>query len=87
MSVRCLEECRFYVHTDYSGSVNTAAVILDSKTLSPQLRLVAIGPVKPRMPRSAATLGFLVPLQLIVWLTLLREAPDLDELLGLTKME
>ena len=61
-----------------------AAVIPDSKTLSLRLLLVAKGPVKPR---SAATLGSLRPPRLIVWSTLLREAPDLTERLGPTKME
>ena len=39
------------------------------------------------LQRSAATLGFLMPLRLVAWSTLLREAPDLAERLGPTKME
>jgi hypothetical protein len=66
---------------------STSAAILDSKTLFSQLLLVAIGLVKPHMPRSAATLSSSMPLQLIVWSTLPPEVPDLEERLGPTKME
>src|SRR5262249_4986702 len=64
--------------------MQSAAIIPDSKHVSLRLLLVAMGPVKPR---SAATLDFLVPLRLILWSTLLREALDLAERLGPTKME
>jgi hypothetical protein len=59
-----------------------------SKTRFSRLLLVAtMGAVNPLMPRSALTLASLMPLRLIVSSTLLREAPELDERLGPTKME
>jgi hypothetical protein len=66
----------------------TPAVIPEQKTLF--LRsyfFVATGAAKPLMPWFAATSGSLISLQLVVWSTLLREALDRDEQLGLTTTE